>query len=124
LAGFIDGSGSLRIVLLDRYNRKNPFEVRLQLHIELSHAYLYLLEAIQTHFGGNLSLRTHKSGLLLVSYNSTSFFVYLRLIHYLDNYHLCSNKYKEFVIWRRAYFYRTDFFKLTKMKDTLSHLKK
>jgi hypothetical protein len=44
-------------------------------------------------------------------------------VNYLDYYPLCSNKYKEYVIWRKAYFYRNNLNKIIKMKKTLSLLK-
>jgi hypothetical protein len=37
---------------------------------------------------------------------------------------LCSNKYKEYVIWKRAYNYRKDVEKIEKMKKRLSILKR
>lgn len=118
LAGFIDGAGSLQIKVL---KRKNKTEVRLQLQIELMKQTVYLLYLIKTSFGGNLYFRKKTNSYY---YNTTSFFVYKKFINYLDHYHLCSNKYKEYVIWRRAYFYRTHFLKIIKMKETLNVLKK
>ncbi len=97
-----------------------------------------MLNEIKKHFGGNLYTRSHgpsrdllqadrgrgQNGLQSVYYNSTSFTVFRIFIQYLDKFCLCSNKYKEYVIWRRAYFYRTKISKITKMKETLTRLKR
>jgi hypothetical protein len=128
LAGFIDGDGSLQIKLLTRrFSKfdlsfpKIKYEVRLQLQIELCQDCFYLLAPIKNVLGGNLYFRKSISSYY---YNTTSFLVFKKLVHYLDRYPLCSNKYKEYVIWRRAYFYRKDFSKIKKMKSSLSVLKR
>ena len=118
LAGFIDGDGSLQIKIIKR--KKKP-EIRLQLQIDLNENFKYLLDNIRLHFGGYIGYRKN---LKAYCYNSTSFQVFGRLINYLDYYSLCSNKYKEYVLWRRAYFIRKDVNKINNLKKTLSCLKK
>jgi len=110
----------LQIKICKRKNRPKA-EVRLQVQIELMEQSLYLLTAVKNSFAGNLYFRKKTKSYY---YNSTSFLVYKRFIQYLDRYNLCSNKYKEYVIWRRAYFYRTDVAAVAAMKETLSVLKK
>lgn len=113
LAGFIDGDGSLQIKI---YQRKNKFEIRLQLQIDQHNDYVYLLKNIKNEFGGNIYQRKMQPSSY---YNSTSFQVYKKFINYLEHFQLCSNKYKEYVIWKRAYFYRKDVEKIKKFKKTL-----
>ncbi len=116
LAGFIDADGHLKL-----YIRKKNFEVRLKLVIDLKIEDFALVSTIKKEFGGYLYERKNPSG--SVSYDSVNFKNYLGLIAYLDNFHLNSNKYKEYVIWRRAYFYRRDPVKINRMKERLSRLR-
>lgn len=120
LAGFIDGDGSFQIKIIKRKNKINA-EVRLQLQIDLEENSKYLLENIKNQFGGYLGYR-HK--LKSYYYNSTSFLVFEKFVNYLDHYCLCSNKYKEYVLWRRSYFFRKDIIKMVNTKERLSLLKK
>ena len=122
-AGFIDGDGSFQIKIIKRQNRKVP-EIRLQLQIELNHNYKYLLDSIIYDFGGNLGFRNFKENQnQSFYYNSTSYQVFKQVVSYLDQYPLCSNKYKEYVIWRKAYFYKHQSEKIVTMKKLLSQLK-
>lgn len=121
LAGFIDGDGSLQIKVIKRGTRPGKIEIRLQLQIELNETYKYLLDNIRLNFGGNIYYRKN---LKSYYYNSTSFQVFIRFVNYLDHYSLCSNKYKEYILWRKAYFLRKDINKIIKIKEILSSLKR
>lgn len=120
LAGFIDGDGSLQIKIINR-KLLNKTEVRLQLQIDLNETYKYLLDNIRFCFGGYIGYRQKLNSYY---YNSTSFQVFIKLVNYLDHFSLCSNKYKEYVLWRKAYFFRKDINKMIKIKQTLSNLKR
>lgn len=121
LAGFIDGDGSLQIKIL---KRKNKTEIRLQLQIDQQVALNYILQGILDAFGGSIGFRSSKGIVVSSYYNSVSFTNFRHFVHYLDHYSLCSNKYKEYVLWRRAYFYRRDIDKVERIKKTLSVLKR
>lgn len=95
MAGFIDGDGSLQIKIL---NRKNKIEVRLQLQIDQQINFNYMLQGIRNTFGGSIGFRKRKGTIISSYYNSVSFASFRRIVYYLDNYSLCSNKYKEYVI--------------------------
>lgn len=120
LAGFIDADGHLKL-----YIRKKIFEVRLKLVIELQIKDLALLSNIKREFGGFLYERKPPTGgpSESVSYDSVSLKNFVGLIGYLDRFHLNSNKYKEYVIWRRAYLCRKDPLKINRMKESLSQLR-
>jgi hypothetical protein len=122
LAGFIDGDGSLQIKVIKRKReRKKKPEIRLQLQIDLNEDFKYILDNIRFNFGGYIGYRKN---LKAYCYNSTSFQVFGRFVNYLDHYSLCSNKYKEYVLWRHSYIIRKDVNKISKIKKTLSCLKK
>lgn len=116
-AGFIDGDGSLQIKLIQRPTQA---QARLQLQIDQHIVNKHILQLIRDAFGGNLYDRKNQPSCY---YNSTSYKVYMGLITYLEKYQLCSNKYKEYIIWKRAYHYRTDIERIRKMKARLSFLK-
>lgn len=120
LSGFIDGDGSFQLKIIKRKNKKKP-EIRLQLQIELEAAYKYILDTIHNQFGGYIGFRKTTQSYY---YNSTSYISFIKFIHYFDHYPLCSNKYKEYVLWRKAYFWRKDIIKMQKIKKKLSLLKK
>jgi LAGLIDADG endonuclease len=130
LAGFIDGDGSLQIKILkrkyagpgDRQARPKT-EIRLQLQIDQQISLNYMLQGVLDAFGGYIGFRKSKGAIVSSYYNSVSFTNFRHFVHYLDHYSLCSNKYKEYVIWRRAYFYRRDIDKVERIKKTLSVLK-
>jgi hypothetical protein len=118
-AGFIDGDGSFQIKIINKATRTKP-EIRLQLQIELQAKNKYLLDNILNHFGGNLGFRKKLNSYY---YNSTNFVVFEKLINYFERFSLCSNKYKEYILWRKCYFLRDDFVKIQKIKKRLSQLK-
>lgn len=119
-AGFIDGDGSLQIKIIKKKNRKNP-EIRLQLQIDLNAKCEHILNIIKNNFGGNIYYRKAKNSFY---YNSTSFLVFEKIINNLDIYSLCSNKYKEYILWRKAFFLRTKYDQIAKIKNRLSNLKR
>lgn len=118
-SGFVDGDGSFQIKIINKPNRFKH-EVRLQLQIELQAKDKYLLDIIRSNFGGYLGFR---SKLNSYYYNSTSFIVFEKLINYFERFSLCSNKYKEYILWRRSYFLRHNLVQIQKIKNRLSLLK-
>lgn len=117
LAGFIDGDASLQIKV---YQRPNRYESRLQLQIDQHENHKNLLTEIKEEFGGNIYKRKHQPSFY---YNSTSLKVYAKFIEYLEQYQLNSKKYNEYVIWKKAFFYRHDPQKIKKLKQTITKLK-
>ena len=79
-------------------------ETRLYVRIALQESDLHLLEAIQACFGGSISKRFHpKSDSVSYSYSSVSFSNCYNMIKYFDRYNLSSNKYLEYLFFRKAY---------------------
>jgi LAGLIDADG endonuclease len=95
LAGFIDGDGSFQIKIL---KRKNKTEIRLQLQIDQQIALNYMLLGVRDAHGGSIGFRKSKGVLVSSYYNSVSFKNFRHFVHYFDQYSLCSNKYKEYIL--------------------------
>lgn len=122
LAGFIDAGGDLDLLIGDQKDDGSGPIVNLSLIIDQplrvgsedlllqSPQGLIAIEfaialLLKEQIGGTVKFDADMSS---VSYCSNSLSSAQKLITYLDKYHLCSNKYKEYVIWRRAFFYETD----------------
>jgi len=95
----------LTIRLIQRLrNNTIKTETRLYVRIALQESDLHLLEAIQACFGGSISKRFHpKSDSVSYSYSSVSFSNCYNMIKYFDRYNLSSNKYLEYLFFRKAY---------------------
>lgn len=104
LAGFIDAGGDLDLLIGHRKDGSIP-TVDLSIKIDQTIESKDVLLLLKEHIGGTLHLDEKSKS---ISYHSSSISNAQKFIAYLDKFHLCSNKYKEYVIWRRAFFYRTD----------------
>lgn len=120
LAGFIDADGYLKIYIRYRKDRPNPF-VLLTITIDQNVKNAQILMQIKQVFGGSLYYSFKKN---TVSYSSNSLKNTKKLINYLDAFHLCSNKYKEYVIWRRAFLHRNNLTKIQSFQSRLKSLRK
>lgn len=97
LAGFIQGDGSLGVLLSKRKTR-NSYELRMDVAISQKSSDLLLL--IKHAFGGSIGLRkAHDT----YYYTSNSFTHAAKFITYLDKYQLIGNKFKQYKLWRCAY---------------------
>lgn len=119
LAGFVDGDGSLQIKIIKRKNDR--YEVRIVIQIDLQEKDYHIIELIKNNFNGYVGYRKTNNSYY---YSSVSFKNLKNWIEYLDKYCLCSNKYKEYVIWRKVYFKRFEINKVREMKLRISELKK
>lgn len=97
LAGFIQGDGSLT-VLLSKRKRNNNYEVAM--NISISQKKPKLLELIKEAFGGSIGYRKLQDGYY---YTSNSFTNAVKLIQYLDRFQLIGNKLSQYWVWRQAY---------------------
>lgn len=97
LAGFSDADASFQIKVVNRVNRLKP-EIRLNFQIDQKNNDVLLL--IKNFFGGNIGYRKSQD---TYYYGSTSFGSARKVINYFDEYHLQSNKYINFLKWRKAY---------------------
>lgn len=97
LAGFSDADASFQIKVVNRVNRLKP-EIRLNFQIDQKNNDVLLL--IKNFFGGNIG---HRKSQDTYYYGSTSFGSARKVINYFDEYHLQSNKYINFLKWRKAY---------------------
>ena len=120
LAGFIDADGYLKIYIRYRKDRPNPF-VLLTITIEQNVKNEQILIKIKQVIGGSLYYSLKKNS---VCYSSNSLKNTKKLINYLDSFHLCSNKYKEYVIWRRAFLHRNNLTKIKSFQNRLKSLRK
>ena len=120
LAGFLDGDGYLKIYIRHRKDREKS-QVLLSIVVELTISDISVLENIQYVFGGTLWENKQRKSVI---YSSSSLTNFKKFVAYLDHYCLCSNKYKEYVIWRKAYFYRQDFLKIQRLYSSLKRLRR
>lgn len=93
LAGFSDADASFQI-------KKPSNRNEVKLNFQVDQKYDYLLNLIKNLFGGNLGYRLSQD---TYYYGSTSFKSAKNVIKYFDQYHLQSSKYKNYLIWRKAY---------------------
>lgn len=120
LAGFIDADGYLKIYIRYRKDRPNPF-VLFTITIEQNVKNEQILIKIKQVFGGSLYYSLKKNS---VCYSSNSLKNTKKLINYLDSFHLCSNKYKEYVIWRQAFLHRNNLTQIKSFQNRLKSLRK
>ena len=104
LAGFIDASGKLELSIQHPKDKPNPI-VFLSMSIDQKIENKNLLLGLKKQIDGALVFDEKRK---YISYCLNSLSGVQTLITYLDQFHLCGNKYKEYVIWRRGFFYRTD----------------
>nr|YP_001648680.2 orf345 [Plakinastrella cf. onkodes DVL-2011]ABW83960.2 orf345 [Plakinastrella cf. onkodes DVL-2011] len=99
LAGFLDADGYLQVRVINRVrlDRKFPYEVRL--HLKVDQKTKDILESIHEGWGGYVGYRKSQD---TYYYQSTGFQHALKVISYLDRYHL-SSKWLEYRQWRRVY---------------------
>lgn len=100
LAGFSDADASFQIKIL---KRENKVEVRLNYQIDQKEPFLLFL--IKDFLGGNIGFRKNQE---TYYYGSTSFGSCANVIKYFDNFHLLSDKYLNYLKWRKAYLYVQD----------------
>jgi len=87
LAGFSDANASFQIKLVNKPNRNKP-EIILNYQIDQKNNDILIL--IKEFFGGNIGYRKSQD---TYYYGSTSFGSANKVVKYLDEYHLQSNKY-------------------------------
>lgn len=97
IAGFSDADASFQIKVVNKINRSKP-EIRLNFQIDQKNNDILLL--IKEFFGGNIGYRKNQD---TYYYGSTSFGSARKVINYFDEYHLQSNKYINYLKWRKAY---------------------
>ena len=97
LAGFIQGDGSLTVLL---YKRKRNNYNEMAMNISISQKKPKLLELIKEAFGGTIGYRKQQDGYY---YTSNCFTNAAKLIQYLDRFQLIGNKLSQYWVWRRAY---------------------
>ena len=95
LAGFIQGDGSITILLS---KRRNSYEVAI--NISISQKKSKLLQLIKEAVGGSIGYRKRHD---TYYYTSNSFTNAVKLIQYLDHFQLMSNKLSQYWLWRQAY---------------------
>lgn len=100
LVGFSDADASFQIKIIKRENKR---EVRLNYQIDQKEPYLLIL--IKNFLGGNIGFRKNQE---TYYYGSTSFGSAQKVIKYFDNYHLLSQKYLNYLKWRKAYLHIQD----------------
>nr|BAF44933.1 hypothetical protein [Oulophyllia crispa]BAF44934.1 hypothetical protein [Oulophyllia bennettae] len=96
LAGFLDADGYFQVRIINR-ERKFPYEVRL--HLKVDQKTKDVLNLLHEVFGGYVGYRKKQD---TYYYQSTGFQHALKVIRYLDRYHLLS-KWLEYRQWRRVY---------------------
>lgn len=97
LAGFSDANASFQIKLVNKPNRNKP-EIILNYQIDQKNNDILIL--IKEFFGGNIGYRKSQD---IYYYGSTSFGSANKVVKYFDEYHLQSNKYINYLKWRKAY---------------------
>lgn len=130
LAGFSDANASFQIKLISINKRT---EVRLNFMLSIDQNNKDLLILIKNFLGGSISKNNYAYGLtnkedLIYTYNSISLGSSRNVIKYLDNYHLLSTKYINYLKWRKAYILiqnkehlnLTGLEKITKLKKTMN----
>lgn len=100
LAGFLDADGSFQIKVLDRVNPNGSTRIEVRLYMQVDQKIRQLLDLIKDNFGGNIGYRKTQA---TYYYSSTSYGSAKKLITYLDQYHLLSSKYVNYIKWRKAY---------------------
>lgn len=98
LAGFTDADGSFQIKAISRKDRKQGYEIRLKLQIDLKTK--FILDQIKEEFGGYLGYRKPQDTWY---YETTSFGSAKKVINYFDYYHLLSSKHINYLKWRKVY---------------------
>nr|AIA66461.1 hypothetical protein [Levantinella levantinensis]AIA66462.1 hypothetical protein [Levantinella levantinensis]AIA66463.1 hypothetical protein [Levantinella levantinensis]AIA66464.1 hypothetical protein [Levantinella levantinensis] len=99
LAGFLDADGYFQVRILNRVRlgRKLPYEVRL--HLKVDQKTKDVLNLLHEAWGGYVGYRENQD---TYYYQSTGFRHALKVIRYLDRYHVLS-KWLEYRQWRRVY---------------------
>ena len=97
LSGFADADASFQIKIIDRINRIKP-EIRLNFQIDQKNKDILIL--IKNYLGGNIGYRSLQN---TYYYGSTSFGSAKKVINYFDEYTLLSNKFINYLKWRKAY---------------------
>ncbi len=123
-AGFIQGDGSLTLILSHQKNKS----FKPTMSIQISQKKPDLLTLIQRTFGGNVGYRKKQD---TYYYISNSFTNAAKFIKYLDAYQLVGSKLTQYWIWRKAYLLYQDGRHLTdngeqkliKLKTSLSKLR-
>lgn len=97
LSGFIDADGSLGIFITKSLTHKIGYSVRLELKISQKNS--LLLNLIKEKFKGNIYLDKMNISI----YKLTGSQNLLLLLNYLDQYHLQSKKYLQYLFIRKIY---------------------
>lgn len=99
LVGFIDAEGSFQIKWLEK---ASPIGTRreIRLNLQVSQKRRLFLDLIKDKFGGNIGYRESQD---TYYYYSTSFGSAIKVISYLDKYHMLSSKHVKYLKWRKVY---------------------
>lgn len=97
LAGFSDADASFQIKIVNKPNKNKP-EIRLNYQIDQKNNDILIL--IKEFFGGYIGYRKSQD---TYYYGSTSFGSANKVVKYFDEFHLQSNKYINYLKWRKAY---------------------
>lgn len=95
-AGFIQGDGSLNVILGTQKNGS----FKPTMHLSISQKKPDLLKLIQKYFGGNFGYRKTQE---TYYYTSNSFTNAAKFIQYLDKYQFVGDKLTQYWIWRKIY---------------------
>lgn len=136
LAGFSDADASFQIKII--YRNKSHFmetstidnlKIETRLNYQIDQKDKDILILIKEFLGGNIGYRKSQD---TYYYGSTSFGSAKKVINYFDNYHLLSNKYINYLKWRKGYLIiqnkdhlnNKGIFKLIKLKNSMSYKSK
>nr|YP_007507070.1 intronic ORF at intron 5 of cox1 [Ceratocystis cacaofunesta]YP_009704209.1 LAGLIDADG endonuclease [Ceratocystis fimbriata]YP_009710361.1 LAGLIDADG endonuclease [Ceratocystis albifundus]AFO38122.1 intronic ORF at intron 5 of cox1 [Ceratocystis cacaofunesta]QEN73772.1 LAGLIDADG endonuclease [Ceratocystis fimbriata]QFX74863.1 LAGLIDADG endonuclease [Ceratocystis albifundus] len=97
ITGFSDAGASFQIEIVNKINEPKP-EIRLNLKFDKQDKNVLIL--IKEVFGGIISYEKLNNS---YTYNSNSFGSARKILNYFDNFHLQSNKYVNYLKWRKAY---------------------
>lgn len=100
LAGFLDAKGNFQIECLERTKLSGGTYIEIKLNMQVYQKTRLLLDFIKEKLGGKISYRKNQDR---YHYFSTSFGSAVKVISYLDHYHMLSSKHVYYLKWRKVY---------------------
>lgn len=100
LAGFLDAKGNFQIECLERTKLSEGTYMEIKLNMQVYQKTRLLLDFIKEKLGGKISYRKNQD---IYCYSSTSFGSAVKVISYLDHYHMLSSKHVYYLKWRKVY---------------------
>lgn len=100
LAGFLDVKGNFQIECLERTKLSGGTFKEIKLNMQVYQKTRLLLDFIKEKFGGKISYRKSQE---IYYYSSTSFGSAVKVISYLDHYHMLSSRHVYYLKWRKVY---------------------